>query len=217
MELFEKGPLCGPIFENYLVSEILKIVKQFRKARKWNVDFGNACERAAINAIKHPNTKYPAGRLIYCYDPYALDGLGALFCELPSGRELCYPEARLEAVVKDWGTEVGITARKGAWRPKKDDKRWPRIHIWKGLLLENATQGACADVMNIALCRAYYRPYYLSVCAHTHDEIIVETEYPNRAVKQLKSLMEAKPGWEDDEWLPLQAEIEYGYRYKVAA
>jgi len=27
MELFEKGPLCGPIFENYLVSEILKTIK----------------------------------------------------------------------------------------------------------------------------------------------------------------------------------------------
>jgi hypothetical protein len=31
MELFEKDPLCGPIFENYIVSEILKSIKQNNK------------------------------------------------------------------------------------------------------------------------------------------------------------------------------------------
>jgi len=30
-ELFEKGPLCGPIFENYLISEILKTIKHNNK------------------------------------------------------------------------------------------------------------------------------------------------------------------------------------------
>jgi uncharacterized protein len=30
-ELFEKGPLCGPIFENYLVSEILKDIRHNNK------------------------------------------------------------------------------------------------------------------------------------------------------------------------------------------
>ncbi len=31
MELFEKDPLCGPIFENYIVSEILKSIKHNNK------------------------------------------------------------------------------------------------------------------------------------------------------------------------------------------
>ncbi len=31
MELFEKCPLCGPIFENYLVSVILKTIKHNNK------------------------------------------------------------------------------------------------------------------------------------------------------------------------------------------
>ena len=31
IESFERGPLCGPIFENYLVSEILKDIKHSNK------------------------------------------------------------------------------------------------------------------------------------------------------------------------------------------
>jgi hypothetical protein len=30
-ELFKNGPLCGPIFENYLISEILKTIKHYNK------------------------------------------------------------------------------------------------------------------------------------------------------------------------------------------
>lgn len=193
-----------------------RIVKQWRAANPWAQDFGALAEEAAIAAITSKNgASFSAGRLNYRYDPDALDGWGALFCQLPSERELCYPGARVDVVVTKWGKEkLGVTAAKGAWRPKKGSKdEWPRVSVWPGLLVENATQAACADLLMIALQRAEKTD--LVVCAHTHDEIVIESDAIETAVHRLCQVMTTRPGWRGDDALPLRVEAGYGYRYKV--
>lgn len=196
--------------------KVAEIVKKWRGANPWAMDFGAALEEAAKAAILSKNgASFAAGRIDYQYDPDALDGIGALFAMLPSGRELCYPGARLELVKTKWGKEkLGITAMKGAWQPKKGvEAEWPRVSVWPGLLSENATQAACADLLMIALERCEQAG--LVVPMHTHDEIMIESAAIERDVQRLLVVMTTRPGWRGDDALPLKAEAGYGYRYKV--
>jgi len=132
--------------KNYGVSlpeaQVQKIVRDWREANPWAADredgFWVRLERAAMLAIERPGASYAAGRVNYLYDPDALDGIGALWAELPSGRRLCYPDARIQVVTTKWGEDkLGITAMKGSWRPKKGETEWPRVSVWPGLLAEN--------------------------------------------------------------------------------
>lgn len=200
---------------------VIDIVKRWRAANPWAADpktgFWTRLEQAAMRAIDYPGTSYAAGRINYRFDPEALDGMGALFAGLPSGRELCYPDARIDVLRKKWGGRIvdvpTITAIKGAWRPKAGEEDWPRVALWKGLLAENATQAACADLLRIAKRRC--RAAGLRVCADTHDEIMIESAYPERDAARLRAIMLQRPGWPGDDALPLAAEAGFGFRYKV--
>lgn len=191
-----------------------QIKKRWRNDNRWAVAFWHELERAAMSAMHKPLQTFEAGRVSYLCMPGIMNGLGALWCTLPSGRMICYPNARLEMVETPWGGEKqGITAIKGNWFPKKDEKQWPRVTLWYGLLAENVTQATCVDILNTALlkCQAAMLP----VIMHTHDEIVLETRKVKGHAGDLKYIMENP----DDifEGLPLNADVEYGARYKIAA
>lgn len=338
-----------------------RIIKNWRAANPWAQRFGKACEAAAQTAMDLPGRDYSAGRVSYRLEPDALGGMGALFCTLPSGRRICYPDPSIEIVEKEWGDTLCILCRKGAWRPAKDSTEWPRIAVWKGLMVENClaentevltsagwlpiqdvkprhllwdgqawvahdgvvakgtqactslygltltpdhevltnagwmqaaeaqrhrydrkdvwlpdgttprshtrqerlvdvplhlrngeggddsarlsqrtvydivnagcrnqfvargtdgpvivhncTQAAQADLLRLKIAEASL--HGLKLVGHTHDEILAESRYPEEDAPKLKALMEARPGWSGDDNLPLRAEVEYGYRYKV--
>lgn len=198
-------------------SEISKAVKDWRADNPWAMRFGANCEQAAMAALRRTDgASFGAGRLSYHYDPDAFDGIGALFCTLPSGRPIPYPGARIQQVLTSWGErKLGITAMKSAWKPKAGEawENWPRVSLWPGLLIENATQGICADLLRLGLHRA--RAAGLTVCMHTHDEIMIETANADRDAKTLWQLMVKPPRWPGADSLPLRAEVEVGYRYKV--
>lgn len=198
-----------------LESQIKKIVKDWREDNPWAMDFGEACVNAAMSAIRRPGAGFSAGRLNYVYDPDELDGIGALLCILPSKRVISYPGARIQIVSNPWGESWGITAMKSAWQPKKGEpwEHWPRVTLWKGLLIENPTQAICAELLNLGLKRA--EKAGLIVCAHTHDEIVIESEQPERDAKRLHDIMTQRPPWQGADAFPIRAEVEFGYRYKV--
>lgn len=198
--------------------EIDTAVKGWRADNPWAQRFGQNCEKAAMAALRRKDgTSFSAGRLEYWYEPEALDGIGVLYCKLPSDRALAYPAARNQRVVTSYGKEqMGITAMKAAWTPKTGTpwEDWPRVSLWPGLLIENATQGICADLLRLGLHRA--RKAGLRVCMHTHDEIMIETAEAERDAQALWQLMTTAPRWPGADLLPLRAEVEVGYRYKVA-
>lgn len=121
--------------------KIIGIVKSWREDNPWATSFGMDCEKAAMAALRRKDgASFSAGRLEYWYNPDALDGIGCLYCVLPSKRAIPYPGARIQLVVPKWGGEhMGITAMKSAWHPKKGEpwENWPRVSLWKGLLIEN--------------------------------------------------------------------------------
>ena len=211
-------PAFQALARNYGVSlediVVRGIVKGWRHENGWADVFWKDLHQAAFYAIRKPGMQLRAGRIRYEYNPDTLDGIGALWATLPSGRRLCYPGARNEIVQYKWGGEGwGITAMKGAWKPKAGtDDEWPRIQLWHGLLAENVTQAVNADILTDTIERAYH-DYEFTVCGHTHDEIMVQTTDGANDSEALQECMETPSDWYKT--LPLAAEVEYGYRYKV--
>lgn len=188
------------------------MVKAWREANPWASDFWQALSEASIAAVETPGIAFAAGRLWFEYDRDALGGIGALWMTLPSKRRLCYPGARIELVRTKWGGEkYAVTAMKAAWKPKEGAKEWPRVALWHGLLAENPTQAAAADLLLDGLyeCEAAG----LAVVGHTHDEIMLESSRPKRDAALLKQIMEENPPWAAG--LPLAAETGSGFRYKA--
>lgn len=148
-----------------------RIVKKWREANKEIKQFWSDLEHAAMQAMRHPESWYRAGRnnaIGYYFDKYHL------WCELPSGRKLCSPFARLEDVETPYGTETTISIVKGNRLPRKGDTDWPRATLWQGVYCENVIQAASADLLRWAvrrLDRAGYR-----VVLHVHDEFVTEVE-----------------------------------------
>jgi DNA polymerase len=172
-------------------SEARKMVDAWRRANPWSVPYWQDLEIAYTRAIRNPKTKIQAGRVAYYYDGCHL------WYALPSGRVLCYPFARIE--------EEGVTYAKASWKPAADAKEWPRARLWKGLACENITQATAADILRHALREIP------DVVLHIHDEVVVETDQPDAALKHMQHVMGTPPAWAAG--LPLAAEASVMTRY----
>ena len=181
--------------------EVSRIVGAWRVKNAWAVDFGNKLEKAAKAAVKHPHMSFTAGRVAYHFNGTDL------FCTLPSGTLLTYPQARIE---KD-GKYITLTALKANLTPAAGAAEWPRFNLWRGLLAENATQAECATLLREALRGCYDSG--IKVVIHCHDEIVAECRDSevDWTAKSLERIMREAPLWA--EGLPLKAEPTVSKRY----
>lgn len=186
--------------------EVKIIVANWRARNPWAETFWDRLERAALSAVKHPGETFKAGRVQYTYIAALMNG--SLLCELPGGHYITYPDARIEIVETDRGAQRQLTALKANWKPKADDKEWPRFRLWRGLLAENVTQAFCA-----ALLRHVLRHFTETAVLHCHDEVGLEVEVcdADRAAAELQKVMESPPEWA--EGLPLDAKPTIMSRY----
>ena len=176
-------------------AEAERMVRAWRRANAWAVDYWTALESAYTRAMRNPHHEFKAGRVTYMFD-------GAhLWYALPSGRVLCYPFARLD--------QDGVSYAKAAWKPAADAKEWPRGRLWRGLACENITQAIAADVLREALRVLEPR----GVVLHVHDEIVIDC--PVDAVEEtaayMSDVMSTPPPWAAG--LPLSAEQKIMQRY----
>lgn len=201
---------------NYGVSlnseEIAKIIEMWRDLNPWAKTFWYRLRDAAWSAVTRPEKIYKAGRLSYFYTPTTHNGLGTLWCKLPSSRLLAYVNPKFETVPCPWNEKESmteLTAIKANFKPKSGDIEWPRHKLWYGVLAENATQGVCADILRDAIVRISKQ---LNIVLHTHDEIVIEeSEKHFNAGRTLQNLMEVNPDWAKS--LPLVADLNTGFRY----
>lgn len=185
----------------------------WRDTNPWARSFWNALESACLGAIDRPGTIHTAGKLSYCYDGGVFKGMGALWCKLPSGRLLTYPNAKIEKVETPWGDEKwGVTAIKGNWTPKQGEKEWPRMTLWYGLACENGVQATAADLQMEAISALLNAG--LDIVAHTHDEDVIETDFPETDAQVVNEIMARQPAWADVP-IPLDVDVKHGARYKV--
>jgi DNA polymerase len=174
--------------------EARRMVDAWRRANPWSVPFWSDLEVAYIRALRNPGKIFEAGRIKYLADKQHL------WYALPSGRVLCYPNARFEE-------DGSITYSKASWKPAADAKEWPRGRLWRGLACENVTQATAHDLLREALRRLD------NVVLTVHDEIVLEVDSDKaEAAKQnLIRVMCTPPVWA--EGLPLDVEATIMGRY----
>ena len=185
----------------------LRIVRQWRAANQWAVDFWAESHNAAVLAMQNPGEAFDAGRVQY------LSHRGGLYCLLPSGRFIPYPAAVLEWKENRWGQMAWIiSALKAAWKPKADEPEWPRHDLWPGLLVENSTQATCRDLLVDALRRCDEEG--IPIVLHTHDEAVSEVprSQAKAILKKQERIMLTSSPWA--EGLPLSVASYIDQRFK---
>jgi DNA polymerase len=172
-------------------SEVKRAVDGWRRANPWAQAHGQLLEGAYMRAMRNKGHEFKAGRIVYLFDGQTL------WYALPSGRVLCYPNAKFD-------DEGNVTYSKAAFKPAADAKEWPRARLWRGLACENVTQAAAHDILREA-CRKLDAEG-IAVVLTVHDEIVVECAASDADVVRahVHKIMCTAPAWAPD--LPLAAE-----------
>jgi DNA polymerase bacteriophage-type len=184
------------------------IVRVWRNNNPWAPDFWSGLQKAAIDALLCPGEEFPIGRLTYCHP----NEVAPLYCQLPSGRVLSYPQPELKLVEGPYGENYELTAIKAQWKPKRGETEWGRISLYGGLLAENATQATAACILRYAMGLTIDDDW--SLVGTTHDELLIEVRdhEVNEAREGLEAIMLETPAWA--EGLPMAVEIWSGKHYR---
>ena len=130
-----------------------------------------------------------------------IDKVGAwLRIQLPSGRYLCYPGARID--------ENGKISYMGL---NTYSRKWERINTYGGKIAENITQAVARDVM--AWSMPCIDEIGFNIVLTVHDEIITEApDVPEYSHEYLSQILSTAHEWAKG--LPLAAAGFESYRYK---
>jgi DNA polymerase len=178
----------------------LDVRDAWRKKHAPVVKLWKACERAYASACE--GRAMAAGPWVY--EPHAAaDGKGGVdvWCVLPSGRPIVYPNAKAKPDRRGWGWDMSYTGGLG----------FPE-HVYGGLLVENAVQATCRDLLADSLVRcerAGLRPVL-----HVHDELVCALPKRNakEAFAEQEHIMSDAPSWADG--LPVRLDGFTGDRYR---
>lgn len=140
----------------------------------------------------------------------AADGRGGVdvWCVLPSGRPIVYPNARAKRVQRK-----AKNGRKfAAWDLSYQGRRF-RERVYGGLLVENAVQAFCRDLLADALVRC--EDAGLDPVLHVHDELVCEVDagLEEEALDEMRHIMATTaPRW--SRGLPIRLDGFHGERYR---
>jgi len=185
-----------------ITEEFAKVVVEAYRAKYWRVkQMWRDIEDSAIMAV-HTGQRIQCGYVAWFVEE------GFLYCELPSGRYLAYPDPQIRQTMTSWGavrdqlTFMGI----GTY-----SKKWSRQSTYGGSLVENITQAVARDLMAEATLRLERGGVYEPILT-VHDEIIAEAIIGTGNVKVFEALMAECPDWADG--CPVAAEGWTGMRYR---
>ena len=137
--------------------EMQSIVAQWRAASPSIPRFWHETEKAVKHALRTPGRAFTVQP---CGVKYIRDRM-ALRCILPSGRQLAYWAARLDADGSIRFMGQNQTTRK-----------WEQMETWGGKLVENIVQAFARDCLAVAMLRLDAAGF--NIVFHVHDEVIVE-------------------------------------------
>jgi DNA polymerase len=177
------------------------IKNDWRRTNASIVEFWKVVQKAAIQAVQNDGTKVPAGRCTF------MRRENFLWCQLPSGRTICYPFPEIRKQETPWGDMVNTLTYMGT---NPINRKWERISTYGGKLVENITQGAAACVLREAMLRLEEK--WFIVVMHVHDEVVVESPIHCETLKDMIEIMTVVPEWA--EGLPIDADGWRGKRYR---
>lgn len=158
--------------------ELKPLVESWRSANPNIVDFWKGCQNAAIQTVKTRTEHRSHGLRFYIKK-------GFLMVELPSGRALAYPKAKLGQ--NSWGSDVvefmGLDL----------NRRWTTLKTYGGKLVENIVQATARDLLAISLLRIEEAGY--KTVGHVHDEVIIEIPKGSKGLEEVEKLMSQPVSW----------------------
>ena len=179
----------------------------WRSAHPKTVSFWRDIESSALSAVLSPGTKTGVereGRRI----TFLVRG-SFLWCQLPSGRVLCYPFPSVKPRLMPWGEERQQTHFYGV---DAETSQWMQQSTYGGKLTENVVQAISRDVLVAAMHRLTAGGY--DIVLHVHDEVVAEIPQDATAdtLKDFERTMAQNPTWA--EGLPIAVEGWRGERYR---
>ena len=172
-------------------------IMSYRSAHRPVVNFWYACQRAFLEAIKHPGLVCPVGKIAY-----SLRG-DFMFCKLPNGRKIAYYKPRI--TFNEQGREQIEYGDVNALT-----KKWEAAKTYGGRLVENITQGVARDFMTYAMLEVERAGYYPVMTVH--DELVCEVADNFGNVKDFVAIMTKLPPW--GKGCPIEAEAYEAKRYR---
>jgi len=151
--------------------------------------------RQAVSAIDNPGQRCAVARVTFVRER------DFLYLELPSGRRLSYPFAR----IYDDEQSKSFTFRDAS------GGRWAWYHVLKkrgafgGLIAENATQAICRDIFREAMLRLEAAGY--PIVAHLHDEVVCEVPEGAGSLDEFRGIITTPPAWAPDFPIATKARI----------
>ena len=174
----------GPVFEAMDDEAIQAIVWAWRKEHPKTKSLWYDIEAAAKGAIENPGTvtEVRGGLLRFDVKVDTFDREW-LRMRLPSGRFLCYVDAKVDR--DDRITYSGVN---------QYTRKWQTLDTYGGKLTENAVQAIARDVFMTGMRRAEEHDY--PVVLRVHDELVCEVpDHAGYTAEVLAGLMSTNPGW----------------------
>ncbi|EJM2444025.1 DNA polymerase [Staphylococcus pseudintermedius] len=159
-------------------SELQGLVDSWRKANPNIVNFWKACQDAAINTVRSRKTHYTHGLRFYIKK-------GLLMIEIPSGRSLAYPKARISE--NDWGAPVV------EYMGLDINRKWAKLKTYGGKLIENIVQATARDLLAVSMLRLDNAGF--NIVGHVHDEVIVEMPKNSNGLAKIEKIMSKPVKW----------------------
>lgn len=169
-------------------AEIRDAIKAWRAASPMIVNFWHDLEAAAIAAVTYPGNCYSVRGLSFGVKD------DVLYCQLLSGRKLCYHRPRLFDDVTPWGKPVKKLTYEGFNSDyKKGPRGWLRMDTYGGKLCENVVQATARDILTHALVNLERAGY--EIVLHVHDEPAAEVPEGWGSVEGFERIMVDLPDW----------------------
>lgn len=165
--------------------ELPGIVSAWRAANRRIVQFWKTAEDAARIALNNPGKTVFFGNRLLSFKFTS----GTLALKLPSDRSLFYPGAAYDA-------RGGIYYHGLDSGPTGGNKKWGKLQLYGGKIVENIVQAVARDILVEAMLRID-KELKLLLPLHVHDEAVCEVD-KNIALKTEKKvikIMATAPPW----------------------
>jgi DNA polymerase len=187
-------------------SEAMVAVNAYRAKYSLVKDLWYKLKDATVDAIKYPGKTFTfkrcSFRVVKCRA-----GNHWLMITLPSGRALYYMEPHLG------DDPYGVVP--GHYGTNPYTKKWDRLKLIPGRIIENIIQALARDIMAQGLLNIKQKMPYVTLIGTVHDEaiaIIKDLHVNTTTVGVFNRHLCRMPTWADG--LPLEAEGWIGARYK---
>jgi DNA polymerase len=188
---------AGSVLTDMFAQEVVKTYREkFHRVKSlWYEQ-----EAAAIRAVQQSGKQVWAGCIRW-------KKVGRfLYCILPSGRRLAYPDPGLREKMTPWGEMKAQLTYMGI---NQLNHKWERQASYGGMLVENIVQAVARDFLAEAMLRIERSGKY-QVVLNIHDEILAESSHGD--LKEFETLMSECPKWGSD--CPIQVEGFCATRYR---